>query len=121
MRKFRFLDWKVYKDSQELFKVVLSVVKTLPNDFKYSFGDQITRAGLSIILNIAEGSGKSSDKELNRFFEISLGSCYEVLACTDTLKNCSLLQIDIYQNIFRRIDDITTQLGGFKKFIKNGS
>ena len=118
MKKFRFLEWKVYKDSQELFKVILNITKALPNDLKHSFGDQITRAGLSIILNIAEGSGKTSDKELNRFFEISLGSCYEVLACADTLKSCSFIQANTYQNIFVKIDNITNQLGGFKKFIK---
>ncbi len=121
MRKFRFLEWKVYKDSQDLFKVILNITKSLPHDFKGSFGDQITRAGLSIILNIAEGSGKTSDKELNRFFEISLGSCYEVLACADTLKSCSLLQTNTYQDMFLKIDNITNQLGGFKKFIKGSS
>ena len=74
MKKFRFLEWEVYKDAKELFSLLLKVVKKLPKEYRFELGSQIIRAGLSIILNIAEGSGKSTDKKLNRYFDISLGS-----------------------------------------------
>jgi four helix bundle protein len=40
-------------------------------------GDQMLRSSLSIPSNIAEGAGRSSDKEFIRFLEIALGSLYE--------------------------------------------
>ncbi len=46
MEQFRFRKWKVYQDSQKLFSEILVVVATLPSQYKYSLGDQITRAGL---------------------------------------------------------------------------
>ena len=36
--------------------------------------DQLNRASLSVCLNLSEGSGKSSQKERRRFYEIALAS-----------------------------------------------
>lgn len=70
-------------------------------------------------MNIAEGSGKNSDKELNRFIDISLGSLNETLAATDVLKGTKLITESDFNRIFKLIDEILNQLGGFKKKITN--
>ena len=44
----------------------------------FGLTSQIRRASLSIPSNIAEGCGRSSDTELARFFQISLGSASEL-------------------------------------------
>ncbi|OGY42442.1 MAG: hypothetical protein A2Y67_00155 [Candidatus Buchananbacteria bacterium RBG_13_39_9] len=117
MEKFRFLKWPVYKDSQKLFGLILKIYETFPNHIKYSIGQQLVRAAFSIILNIAEGSGRKTDKELNRFFDIALGSCYELLACIDTLNSQGLIIVADYKKVYDSLDNITNQLGGFKKSI----
>lgn len=119
MRKFRFLNWKVYKDAKELFSSLLKLIKKLPKEYRFEIGNQIVRSSLSVILNIAEGSGKSSDRELNRYFTIALGSLYEVLAAIDVLKDNKLITIQEFNEIFRKIDEISNQLGGFKKVVKS--
>ena len=119
MKKFRFLEWEVYKDTKELFSLLLKVVKKLPKEYRFELGSQIIRAGLSIILNIAEGSGKSTDKELNRYFDISLGSLYEILAATDVLRDNNLITKEEFDKLFKKIDEISNQLGGFKKVVKS--
>ena len=73
MNKFRFLDWKVYKDSQDLFTSLLSLTKKIPAEYRYELSSQLIRSSSSVTLNIAEGSGKASDRELNRYFGIALG------------------------------------------------
>ena len=80
---FRFLDWKVYKDSRDIFNLVIKLVDKLPKENRFDIGTQILKSALSISLNIAEGSGKNSDKELNRFFNIALGSIHETVAAAD--------------------------------------
>lgn len=47
--------------------------------------DQIDRASISISLNIAEGNGKRSKKDHNRYIEIALGSTLESAACLDVM------------------------------------
>ena len=117
MEKFRFLKWPVYKDAQELFGLILKIYENFTNHIKYSIGQQLIRAAFSIILNIAEGSGRKTDKELNRFFDIALGSCYELLACVDTLNSQKLVTDADYKKVYDLLDKITNQLGGFKKSI----
>jgi len=117
MKKFRFLKWKVYKDSKELFSKILKVVRKLPKEYRFEIGSQIIRATFSVILNIAEGSGKSTDKELNHYFNIALGSLYEVLASIDVLRDNKLVTEEKFEELFKKIDEISNQLGGFKKII----
>ena len=45
--------------------------------------DQMLRASSSVVLNLAEGSGKSTLKDRRRFFQISFGSLREVQAIMD--------------------------------------
>jgi four helix bundle protein len=118
MKRFRFLEWKVYQDTKDLFSSLLKVVKKLPKEYRFELGSQIIRSGLSIILNIAEGSGKSTDKELNHYFNIALGSLNETLAALDVLKDNSFVSEKEFSKIFKKIEEISNQLGGFKKVIK---
>ena len=53
--------------------------------------DQWMRAAQSIPLNIAEGNGKESLRDKNRFFEIARGSALECAAVHDVLDCCQLL------------------------------
>lgn len=119
MKTFRFLDWKVYKDAKKLFSVLLKLVKSLPKEYRFDIGSQIIRSGLSAILNIAEGCGKNSDKELNRFLDISLGSLFEVFAAIDVLHDNSLVDDEVFSDIQKRVEEISNQLGGLKKKIKS--
>ena len=119
MMQFRFLDWDVYKDSQKLFSLVLKIVKELPKEHRYDLGSQILRSASSVVLNIAEGSGKQSDKELNRFIEIALGSLYETLANADILKINGFINEEMFKEVQIITSNISNQLGGFKKKLSN--
>ena len=47
--------------------------------------DQLLRASLSVVLNLAEGSAKPSAKDRRRFYSISLASTREVQAILQLL------------------------------------
>ena len=117
-QQFKFLKWDVYKDSKELLNLIFKTVKKLPKEYEFTLGNQMIRAVFSIVLNIAEGSGKSSDKELNRYFDIALGLVYEVLASVDVLKDNNLITKSKFEIYFEKLNNIANQLGGFKKSLK---
>jgi len=112
---FRFLEWEVYQNAQSTFVIVLKVVKKLSPDLRYTLGNQIIKSALSVILNIAEGSGRVTDKEMNRFFDIAIGSTNETIAGLDSLVKTGFINKDEFNELFERYKSISRQLGGFKK------
>lgn len=76
MHNFRKLD--IWMDGVELADMVYALTDNFPRQEVYGLSSQMQRAAVSVPSNIAEGSGKSSDKEFCRFLSISLGSLYEL-------------------------------------------
>jgi len=75
MFKFQRLNvWVKAKDySRELFLIA----NRLPSSYRFSFADQLIRAGLSITNNIAEGTGRLTSLEQRNFYNMAKGSVYE--------------------------------------------
>ena len=70
-----FEDLEVWKRSKQL---IVEIYKQLRNLKDYGFKDQITRSGLSIPSNIAEGFERSTQRECVNFLSYSRGSCGEL-------------------------------------------
>ncbi len=75
MRNFKEL--KIWQKGFQVAMNCFKITSTFPPHEKFGLASQINRAGVSIPSNIAEGSSRNSDKDYNRFIEISLGSCFE--------------------------------------------
>ena len=71
-------DLKIWNKSIDLAKAVYLVSKDLPADEKYGLTSQIKRSAVSIPSNIAEGAGRSTNKEFRHFISIANGSAYEL-------------------------------------------
>ena len=99
MDKFTFFDLRVYKEAKQLVREVYSLVDSFPQNENYALSDQLRRAVVSVPSNIAEGSGRFSNKEKIHFVEIAYGSLAETLC-----------QLDISDQVFteekERIDII---------------
>ena len=73
-----FKELLIWKRSFELVDKIYDVSKNLPSEEKCGLTSQIRRSAVSIPSNIAEASGRTTDKEFARFLEIALGSAYEL-------------------------------------------
>ena len=72
-----FKDLKVWKKSHDLTLAVYKLTRNFPRDEIYGLTSQMRRACASIGANIAEGCGRRSDPEFNRFIQIARGSASE--------------------------------------------
>lgn len=71
----RFEDLHVWQDARKMVKDIYTITAPL-ND--WGFKEQIRRAAVSVMNNIAEGAESGSDANFVKFLRISQGSCGEV-------------------------------------------
>jgi four helix bundle protein len=64
----------------KVFREAYRVASLLPTEEKYNLADQLRRAGVSGLLNIAEGYGRYHYLDCLRFYYIARGSIAEVLS-----------------------------------------
>lgn len=69
---------KAWQEARELVREIYATTNT--GEFSTDFGlrDQIRRASVSIMSNVAEGYARSTDRDFARFLSIALGSAVEV-------------------------------------------
>ena len=83
---------RIWIDAREL---VSEIYRLMANNRDYGFKDQIQRAAVSIMNNIAEGFEYNSDSVFIRYLNIAKGSCSEVksmLYLCEDLGYCSTCQ-----------------------------
>ncbi len=118
-KKFRFREFRVYKDARTVAMEIKKVVKKFPAEEQFALTSQIRRALDSIILNIAEGADRSTDKDFALFLNRSLTSLNEVVACFDiALDNGYVSQVELEVYI-EKLADLGNQLTAFRKTLLN--
>lgn len=117
MRNFKKLEiWQFgFKIATNCFEIV----ETFPNSEKWGLALQITKAGVSIPSNVAEGSGRSSDKDYNRFIEISLGSSFELETQLLITKSRGFGKQDIVDSTLVLLDKVQKMLISFSETLQN--
>jgi four helix bundle protein len=71
---------------------------------------QLSRASLSIPLNIAEGSGKQSPKDRRNFLLIARGSLHETASLLDIMNGNSLLDSGKYERLYDKLTQMSKML-----------
>ena len=82
---FGFQRLDVYRCSVLFLGRAAPLAERVPRGYG-SLSDQLRRAALSVPLNIAEGSGKPTERDARRFYAIARGSALECAAIVDALE-----------------------------------
>ena len=115
---FRFRKFRIYQDAKDLHRQIITIVNQFPRQHFY-LADQLRRSSLSIVLNIAEGSSKQSDKDFTRYIAISLGSVDETLASLEIALELKLIKQSQFDNFEAELESLSKQLGGFSKSLRS--
>lgn len=108
----RFEDLEVWKRSSRLSANIYKELKDLKD---FSFRDQLTRSGLSIPSNIAEGFERESDKECINFLAYAKGSCGELRTQIYIGKDVGYLSNEIATQWINETLEISSMLAGLIK------
>jgi four helix bundle protein len=112
----RFEDLDVWKRSARLSASLYKVMVELKD---FGFRDQITRAGLSIPSNIAEGYERNSDKELANFLNYAKGSAGELRTQIYIGMEIGYIKNEIGKNWIEECEEISKMLHGLIRTVRN--
>lgn len=110
MRIERFEDIIAWQKAEQLTKEIYGQMKVVKD---YGFKDQIQRATVSVMNNIAEGFERRSNKEFKQFLFIAKGSCGEVrsmLHVAYSLKYIDKKQFDLLSTLSIEVSKILSGL-----------
>ena len=110
MTTFRNLN--VYIKSKELVKKIYELLKKFPREEQYALCDQLRRAVISIPSNIAEGSGRNSQKDQAHFYNIAYGSLMEVFSQLDVAFDLGYISLEEFEQMELLINEDAKMLSG---------
>ena len=96
-------------------KLTTSTYVGFKNCRDFGFRDQIQRASLSVMNNIAEGYGRRGDKSLRNFLLIAKGSVSEVESMLIVAGELGYLDAGKQQELLAQADEAARLIAGFVK------
>ena len=116
MRAYRKLE--VWKISREINKKVYELTGNFPKSEVYSLVNQMRRASVSIISNIAEGCSRDSLKEFINYLRISLGSVNELESQFYVSLDVKYINKEDFEGIMEELDKLSKKLWSYIHYLK---
>ena len=116
--KHNFKNLNIWKLSLELANEVYNLTDQFPKNEEFGLKSQLRRCSVSVASNIAEGSSRSSNKDFNRFLEISLGSLYELQTQIIISSNRNYFELEKLNIIENKITELQRMISGFQKTLQ---
>ena len=116
---FRFEKLDVWQEAVSLSTLVYRVSRSFPDDERFGLTSQIRRSSVSVAANIAEGSGRSSDKDFNRFVEIAFGSLMETVSHLKVAHSQSFLTTDAHNELYTHCERLGKMLNALRNRLRS--
>lgn len=117
----KFEELEVWQEARKLVKAIYC--STQEGKFAKDFGlrDQIQRAAVSVMSNIAEGFERGGNKEFAHFLYLAKGSAGEVRSQLYVASDLGYLDQAAFEKLNQSALCVARQLSGFIKYLNNAS
>lgn len=117
----RFEDIDAWKKSRKLTREIYEV--TSEGDFSKDFGlrNQIERASVSIMSNIAEGFERGGNKEFVQFLFQAKASCAEVKSQLYVAKDTNYISDKSFKHLYELASEVSKLISGFISYLRKSS
>ena len=110
--------WQKAKD------LVREIYLVCANDrFSRDFGlkDQICRAAVSSMSNIAEGFGRKSSRDFAHFLDVARGSGLEVQSLLYVARDLNYIKEDDFERLYKLAEETVSLIGGFTSYLRRAT
>lgn len=120
-KKERFEDIQAWQKSRELNKNIYQVTTNPSFSKDFTLRDQIRRASVSIMANIAEGFGRRSNKEFSNFLNMAHGSAAEVQCHLYIALDMNYITKEDFEMLYQKADEVSKMIQSFMNYLNNPS
>ena len=115
MKKYSFESLIVWQKSIDLSVAIYKTTKEFPKEELFGLVSQMRRCSTSISSNLAEGSGRNTQKDKSRFTVIAYGSALELINQLIISVKLAYISEETYQNLRNSLEEITFLLDKLHK------
>ena len=120
MKTYSFEKLLVWQKSKTITVNIYKLTSTFPKEELFGISNQMRRSSVSIVSNVAEGSGRQNAKEKARYTEIAYSSALELLSQLIISLDLEYIDQESYLGTRTQIEEITFMLDALRKSqIKN--
>ena len=114
-----YKELELWKESRKLVSDVYRMTANFPSDEKFGLKSQLQRAAVSVPSNIAEGMGRSTTPDTNRFLVIARGSLFEIETQLFLCLDLKLISDNAMDFIHKQVLLCLRLLNGYLKYLKS--
>jgi len=108
-----FEDLLIWQKSMDFVTELYKITEHFPDSEKFGLVSQIRRSAVSIPSNIAEGYGRNSKGDFNRFLNISMGSLFELQTQLIIAGNLNYLEESKNNKLYEMSREIERMMSSF--------
>jgi len=117
LKNFESLD--VWAQSRVLTNRVYEMTRLSGFRNEFSLKDQLKRAAVSVMSNIAEGYERNNNKEFVYFLSVAKGSCGEIQSLLYVALDQKFIISEHFDDLYNKVNDISKMIYGLINYLKN--
>ncbi len=115
MDMYSFEQLDVAQQTRTLIVKVYTITRSLPPEERFGLASQLQRSIVSVLSNIAEGSGRVAIKEKIHFVEIAYGSLMEAYCQVGICKDLNYISDETYFYLKNDFFSVSRLLNGLRR------
>jgi len=120
MSLFRFERLIGWQKAIDYADAIYTATDLFPREEKFGLTSQLRRSAVSVSSNIAEGTGRSTDREQSRFVEIGYGSLMENVSQLHVGKRRNFVTEESFRTLYQSADELARILSGLRSHLNRG-
>ena len=117
-RAGKFEDLIAWQKARELTRAIYQVTASGPFAKDFGLRDQIRRAAVSVMSNLAEGFERGGRSEFHQFLSIAKSSCAELRSHLYVALDARHLQSSTFRQLILQAEEVARIIGGLRKAVQ---
>ena len=121
MSKKGYLGLDAWQKARVLAKDIYLVTRSFPREETFGLVQQMRRAAVSILCNVAEGRGRRSRADYRHFVLIARGSTFELQAQIIIASDIEYIEKAVAKALVKRTAEVARMLSGLVRYLDRAS